>query len=181
MNGVGAERRHHLLLLFAVEPSVNKANAEGSESLLQAVKFLGDRLDPNLAGVFDTRIDDVCLAALGKLVADECPDLGEPVGGTHERVHAAPSRRRLVNDRHVQVAIKREAERARDGGGGHHQQMRVAAFADELFALGDAELVLLVNDDETEVRQFESFCEQGVGANVEGGALRVLCFVLCDG
>jgi hypothetical protein len=45
--------------------------------------------------------------------------------------------------------------------------MRVTAFAHELFALGDAELVLLVDDDKAEIAGRETGFDEGVGADEE--------------
>ena len=71
----------------------------------------------------------------------------------------------LVYHRNIEVAIKRQAECARNGRGGHHEQMRITAFAHELFALRHTELVLLVNDYQAEIRQLEAGGEQGVGSD----------------
>ena len=145
----------------------------GARALLRIFEFLGDRLDAGLAGILDARINDVGLAALGHLVADEGPDLGQAVARADEGLDAPAPGWQLVNDRDVQLAIEGQAERARDGGGGHDQQMRVAALAHELLALRHAELVLLVNDHQAEVGQLEAGSEQGVGADEEGRGLRV--------
>ena len=62
----------------------------------------------------------------------------------------------FVNHRNVEVAVKRQAERARNRRGRHHQQMRIIAFAHQRLALRHAELVLLVNDHQAELRQIET-------------------------
>ena len=77
------------------------------------------------------------------------------------------ARGQLVNDRHVQLAVERQPQRARDGRGRHHQQMRVVALAHELLALRHAELVLLVNDHQAKVLRREPALDQRMGADRE--------------
>ena len=79
-----------------------------------------------------------------------------------------------VNDGHVQVAIERQAQRARNGRGGHDQQVGVTAFAHELLALRHAELVLLVNDHQAEVvGASKPGFDERVGADEERCRLRL--------
>ncbi len=73
----------------------------------------------------------------------------------------------FINHGAVEVAIKREAERARDGRGGHHEQVRVVAFLHEAIALGDSEFMLLVDDDESDAFEAEASLKQRVGADDE--------------
>ena len=68
-------------------------------------------------------------------------------------------RRHLVNHRDIQIAIKRQAQRARNRRGRHHQQMRIIALAQKILALRDAEFVLLVNDHQSKPLQGETAIE----------------------
>ena len=70
-----------------------------------------------------------------------------------------------MDDGNIQVAIQGESERARNGRGGHHQQVRIGALAHKLLALGDAELMLFVNNNQAELFGRECFLQQSVRAD----------------
>ncbi len=108
------------------------------------------------------------MPAFGEFLADEGPHLRQVVRGANEGFDAAASGRQLADHGHIQLAIHRQAQGARNRRGGHHEQVRVTALADEVLALGDAEPVLLVNDHQPEIGQVEAGCEQGVGADQKG-------------
>ncbi len=146
---------------------MNQPDAKRRQRLLQVVEFFGHRLHAILTGFFDARINHVSLPASRQLVPDETPDLWKPVGVANKGFDPPAAGRRLINHRNIQFAVKGQAQRARNGRGRHHQQMRVAAFAHQFFALDDAELMLLVNDDEAEVGQIKARREQRMGADEE--------------
>ena len=56
----------------------------------------------------------------------------------------------FADDGDVEVAMDGERHRARDGRGAHHQHVGRVALGGELEAVGDAEAVLFVDDDEGE-------------------------------
>ena len=61
----------------------------------------------------------------------------------------------FADDRDIEIAVDGERHGARDGRGAHHQHVGAGAFGGELQAVGDAEAVLLVDDDEGEVWEFD--------------------------
>ena len=145
-----------------------QSDAERRQRLLQALEFLRDGFDPVGAGFLNPRIDDIRLPALRQPVADERPHLRQLIRRAHKGLDAPAARRQFVNDGHVQLAIDRQTQRARDGRRGHHQQMRIMALAHEFLALRHAELVLLVNDHQTKVSRRKPRFDQRVGADGEG-------------
>ena len=61
------------------------------------------------------------------------------------------SRRKLINDRYIQIAIKRHCQSPRYGSRGHDQNMRrLYAFCPQTGTLGYAETVLLVDDNQSQ-------------------------------
>src|SRR5690606_13309754 len=68
-------------------------------------------------------------------------------------------------DGDVHAAVDGDAEGAGDGGGGHVEDVGAGAFCGEACALGDAEAVLFVDDDESEVVEGGGFGDEGVGAD----------------
>ena len=147
---------------------MQQRDAVGREFLRQLLELRHHGLRAGLqVGVLDARINDVGLASLGEPLADEGPDLGQFLRPPDESLDGPASRRQMRDDGDIEVAVNREAQRARDGRGGHHQQVRVVALAQEPLALRDAELVLLVNDDQAEALDGEGVFHEGVGADEE--------------
>ncbi len=128
-----------------------------------------------VVGAFDDGIDEVCLAALCDLFADELPDFsGAGVGGSAGDDGGA-SGGHLVDDGEIEIAVEGEGEGARDWGCGHGEDVGIggdacrisfAALACGLFhqleSLLHAEAVLLVDDDEAEVAEVDLVLLQGV-------------------
>jgi len=153
--------------------SLASALTANRENRFKLVKFLGDSFDAG-GGVllFQPGINDVGLAAFGQLAGDERPDFGQAGRLAHERLDASAPGRPLGNDGNVQVAVQGESEGARNGGGGHDQQVRIGALAHQLLALGHSELVLFVNNNKTQLFRRERVLQQGVGADEETARAR---------
>lgn len=121
-------------------------------------------------GFFDERMDDVSLAALVELGFEEGGDVLEFGGVADGRDDFATFARAFVDGGDIEVAVEREGERARDGGGGHDEHIGDGvALGDESGALGDAEFVLFVDDGEAELRKADAVVEKGVGADENVG------------
>ena len=114
----------------------------------------------------DERVNDIDLAAGVDLLFEEGEDERavalEAMGGAD----GVASGRQLVDDGAVEVAVEGHSEGAGDGGGGHHEDVwRDEGLLPELGALFDAEAVLLVDDDESEVAEGDVVLDEGVGAD----------------
>ena len=64
--------------------------------------------------------------------------------------------RYFVNGGNIQIAVERQAERARNRRRSHNQQVWVAAFADQALPLRHSKSVLFVNDDQPEIFRGEA-------------------------
>ncbi len=73
--------------------------------------------------------------------------------------------RRGGDDRHVAHAGERELQRARDRRRGQRQHVDLGAHLLELFLVRDAEMLLLVDDDEAEVLELDGLAKERVGAD----------------
>ena len=146
---------------------MQQPDAKRRQRLLQGLEFLRDGFDPVGAGLLDPRIDHIRLPALCQLAADERPHLRQLIRRADKGLDAPAAGRQFVDDGHVQLAVKRQAQRARNGRRGHHQQMRIMALAHELLALRHAELVLLVNDHQAKVVRRKPALDQRVRADGE--------------
>src|SRR5580658_4122712 len=109
----------------------------------------------------------------GNFLAKKFPDAGKMRLGGEARLNGCAAGREFVEDGDVEVAVKRERERTRDGRGGEDEDVRRVAvrggFVHETFALEDAEAVLLVDGDEAEARELDLVFDESVRADDELG------------
>ena len=172
MDAVRAKVRHHAFLFFGDEPPVQQADLRRREFLLQPLPFRDDGLEVAAVRFLDARVNEVGLPPFLEFAANEVKDLRQFVGGAQKGLEAPAPGGQLINHRNVQIAVERQSKCARNGCRGHHQQVRITAFAHELLALGDAEPVLLINDDQAEVVRREAGLNQCVRANGQKCGMR---------
>ena len=86
-----------------------------------------------------------------------------------EGAHREPIDRRRGDNRKIAHTRQRELQRARDRRRGERDHMDLGAQLLEPFLVGHAEMLLLVDDDKTQVTELDGLAEQGVSAdhNVE--------------
>ena len=82
-----------------------------------------------------------------------------------EGAHRQPIDRRRGDDRHLAHAGERQLQRARDRRRGQRQHVDLGAQLLEPFLVGDAEMLLLVDDDQAQVLELDGLAEQRVGAD----------------
>src|ERR1700682_1714074 len=120
---------------------------------------------------FDDGINDVGLVAGFDFAADAAPDTGEMRLGGEVRFDGRAAGRKFVEDGDVEIAVKREGERARDGRGGEDKDVRSVAvgggFVHQAFALENTEAVLFVDGDEAEACELNIAFDEGVRADDE--------------
>src|SRR5713226_5246050 len=168
-----AEALHDFFFFIAGEAAVQEAELElGKNFAREALVFFHGSFQLEL-GFFDDRINDVALVAGGDFAAEKFPDAGEMRLAGHARGDGSAAGRQLVENGNVQVAIESERQRARDGRGGEHEDVRGVAvgggFIHQALALEDAEAMLLVNGDEAEAGEGNVVFDEGVGADDELG------------
>jgi len=152
-DGLALGRRH-----APVEDADANRGEDGGNAIGRLARR-GDRAWPFL----DRRHDDVDALVRGRALPRECVD---PVAGlllANPGRDLGPSRRLLVEDRYVQLAVHGPGQRARDGRGGHDEDVgRGAALAEEPSPVRHAEAVLLVDDDETEAAETHRGLDESV-------------------
>ena len=111
------------------------------------------------------------LRACGCPCAD-CKESKQRTGSPQQFVRRAnegldlpAARRHFVNHRHVEIAVQRQGERARDGCGGHHEDVRMQPFGSQHGALQDTEAMLLVDDHQAELPEPHVTLDERVGAD----------------
>ena len=83
----------------------------------------------------------------------------------HIGAHREPVDRRRLDGGELAQAAHRHLQGARDRGGGEGQHVDIGAQLLELFLVGDAEVLLLVDHHQTEPLEAERFGEDRVGAD----------------
>ena len=87
------------------------------------------------------------------------------VGRHDEGAHRQAVDRRRGDDRQVLHPAQRHVQRARDRRRGHGQHVDLGAQLLQLLLVRDAEMLLLVDDDEAQVLERDALAEQRVGAD----------------
>ena len=82
-----------------------------------------------------------------------------------EGVHLLPSRRQLVNDGKIQIAVDDQCQGPGDRGGGHDQHMGLDSLPGEGRSLVYPETVLLIRHHQGQPVVFHIVADQGVGAH----------------
>ena len=126
------------------------------------VHLLG-RLHRLRLGFFNDRIDHISLAArrrsacLRKLYTCSMRALLHVLGDD-----GLAARRHLIDHAHIQVAVDRQRQRARDGRRGHHQHVRMASLFHQFLALLHAEAMLLIDNGQPQLLELDVGFEQRV-------------------
>ena len=82
-----------------------------------------------------------------------------------EGAHGEAIDRRRGDDRHFAHAGERKLQGARDRRRGEREHMHLGAQLLELLLVRDAEMLLLVDDDEAEILELDGLAEQRMGAD----------------
>ena len=150
------EGEHDFFEVVLAHLAVADDDAGGGDELLD---LCGDFVDG-----LDAVVDEVDLAAALELDFDGGADeLLVELGDDGLDGHAIAGRR--FDHAHVAQADERHVQRARDGRGGHGEDVDFAAHLLEAFFVADAEALLFVDDEEAEVVELDVFREQAVRAD----------------
>ena len=151
---------------------MQQANAQaGQDALTQFVVHSRCRLDIERLALFNHRIHHVGLASGGNLFSQKRPDFIRTLVRDAPGHDGRATGRKLVEDADIQVAVKRERQRARNRGGGHDQRVRFGIisfrsvfrrFFHQLEALQHAEAMLLIYDDQSQFGELYFFFDQGM-------------------
>ena len=169
----GGKGRHDGFLLPDLHLAVQHRDPQIGEGLLLQGSGIGRHGLPlvgEVVAVAHQRTHDEYLMALGHLLTDEAVQ-PRPIPLVHGKgIHPLPSRRKLVDDGHIQIAVDDQRQRPGDGGGGQHQHMGILRLLAKRRPLGHAEAVLLVGDDQSQLLILHILCQQGVGADAKADA-----------
>ena len=158
------EGLHHRILLGRLHATVDEANPLAEAHAQRLSARLG-RGEVALLALLDEGADPIGLSPALQMAGERVDDLVEAILGDDARLDRFAAGRHLVEAADVHLAVLRQRQRARDRRRGHREEVRAAALFLEEHALGDAEAMLLVDDDEAEIAVADRFLEDGVGAD----------------
>ena len=118
--------------------------------------------------VLDKRAHNVSLSACGALVVDKPVNARACLFSDGIRLDFLSSRRELIYNRDVQIAVNQQCQRARNRGCGHDEQMNIFAFFCQGGALVYTKPVLLINNGKRQITKLYVFTEDGVRADNHG-------------
>ena len=150
------ERRHHVLERGRRHLAVGDGDAHLGHVLVEEVLGVGE--------VLDARADIERLAAAIALAQQRFAH-HHRIERRDEGAHREPVDRRRGDDRHFAHAGERQLQRARDRRRGEREHVHLGAQLLELLLVGDAEMLLLVDDDEAEILELDGLAEQRMGAD----------------
>ena len=101
------------------------------------------------------------------LFSDEIKGLMPLVLGEDRIFRAQPSRRDILDDRDVHVAVEDHGKRPRDRCRAHDQHMGMAPLFGKQLPLAHAEPVLFIRDDDSEISIDHPLRQQRMGADDE--------------
>ena len=150
------ELEHRALERMLVHLSVTDDDPRLGHQALQQVADREDR--------FDAVVDEIHLSAARELVENGAPDDFlielDDIGLNREAIL-----RRRLDDRHVADADERHVQRARDGRRAHREHVDFLFQLLDLLLVRDAEPLLFVHDEQTEVSELDVLRQQPVRAD----------------
>jgi len=126
----------------------------------QFFKHFRRRLQIHFFRFFDQRINDINLPPEIDLAFDAFVNAGSPVFADDDRFDRCPSGRKFVYHGHVQIAVNRHCQTARDRGCRHHQNIGIVTARAKLGALQNADGTLanlkgVLTRDKIDFRKFQ--------------------------
>lgn len=157
---------HLLVLLGRLHASVNLAESAFGEYLAQSGVSVLEVLEVTLLALAYHGEDKIDLPSGLYLLADAVVKAHGLVVILVYGAHRLASGWQLVDYAHVEIAINGHGKSARNGRGGHHEDVRrIVALAPKACTLGHSEAVLLVDDGKSETREAHGILYHGVSAN----------------
>ena len=118
----------------------------------------------DIVDILDARADEKALAAAIALAQQRLAH-GEFVEGADEGAHREPVHRWRGDDGEIAHAGQGKLQGARNGGGGERQHMDFGAQLLQALLVADAEVLLLVDDDQAEVFERDGLAQNRMGAD----------------
>ena len=132
----------------------------GEHLTLQAVVVDCGRLEIEFFRFFNQRVDEIRLTPRPDLFTNERRNRRHVRIALQHRGDGLPVAGKLIDHRHVQVAVECQRERPGDRRCRHHQDVGVRSLAPQRRTLHDTEPVLFIDHNETQAREGDIFFEE---------------------
>ena len=150
------ERRHDVFDHRRRHLAVRDRDLHLRHMLVEEILCLGE--------IVDARADIERLAAAIALAQQRLAH-HQRIEGRDERAHRQPIHRRRSDDRQFAHAGQRQLQRARDRRGAQRQHMHLGAQLLQPLLVRNAEMLLLVDDQQAEIPELDRLAEQRMGAD----------------
>ena len=162
----GVEGVERFLLVGGLHAAVYQRHAQIGQ-VFRAQLLIDDLggLGVHRFALLNQRADDVDLPPRLYLRAQKAVHIIALFLGHDARLHRRAAGGQLVHDRYVQIAVEDQRQRARYGRGRHDQHVGRRAFFRKERALANAEAMLLVGNDQSEMIVGDAFGDQRVRAD----------------
>lgn len=168
VDGARDELAHDVIFVGSLHAAVEHGDPGARQALLNAAVFGLDILELRGVVLLNGLTNIVNLMMVGNFRLDMRPHFLGGLRSNDVGLDRSAASWHLVNDGNIEVAKERELESARNRSGGHGEEVRASVgggFGDEFLALRDAEAVLLVDDDQSELMKLSVISEESVSAD----------------
>src|SRR5664279_2186650 len=169
INFAALKAGHGCIFFFGAHAPMQQANAQAGEFALAKLLV---HLDGSLQfafhrAFFDHGIHDVGLPSCSDLFAHELPDFLRALIADAPRGDGRASRRKLIQDAGVEIAVQGEREGAGNRRGRHHQHVGLGfvRLLHQAEALQYAEAMLFVHDHQPQLVELDRLLNECVGAD----------------
>src|SRR5581483_3374067 len=165
------EHPHDLFFEVGLHAAMQYSDPQvGKYFLTEFLVHLHRGLEFPLLILFNDGVNDIRLVSSRHLLSHKIPNVTGTIVRNSASNDRSPPRRQLVDDTDIQVTVERERQGARNRRSCHYQDVRfshghISGLLHELESLQDAETMLLVDDDEAEIREVHVLFDQRMRSN----------------
>ena len=160
----GYEQLHLSILFSRFHLSMHLANPTLGKLFTNMQIPFFKILQVNLFAFLNQRVDNIDLPAFGNLLVHGLIQAYPTAIKLMKSDNRFTSGRQFIDDRHIQVAIKRHCQCAGNRGCRHHQYMgRLYILCPQACPLGHTETMLLINHNQTERSKIHRIFNDGMG------------------
>ena len=166
---VGAKSSHHGIFFIRTHAAMQQSHGLIREDAFPMLQLRGGRFALRSLAIFNQRGDDIDLAPGIELRTHKSYNAFGIIRIAQGRNDFATACGQLVYNRHIQITVQGQRERAGNGRGRHHQHIGMIATVDEGLSLHHTELVLLIDNRQPQVCRAILLVKQRMGTHNDTG------------
>jgi len=166
------EGGHNFFFFPGLHPPMDAGDVQvGEDLLLEQFCVIGSGLAVvrDLVVFLDHGADDISLTSCGDIFIEEGIDPLSVAAWDGEGIDRLAAWGEFIDNGDIEVAIDHQGEGPGDRGSGHNEEMGGLTFGGECGTLCDAEAVLFIGNDESEVMVADVGADEGVGTDRDLG------------